>query len=264
MLNKQSISVTTEFTSFVGRGSCDQRSFPADALIIGFGDIGEPKVSMIAETDLADAVCDDLIIFAISQTACVRLFGILPKPLGSWYLPADMRGMGRKLVAVEGAGEVPDMLRVAYSIELLCSLFAALAAQDMVEVRGATTLSEMDIGRIAKAHEMVTQQWQERITVSSVARQCGLNKSKLTRGFRELYRCTIPEALAERRLERARELMAQSDLPVSSIAYRCGYSNNASFTRAFARRFGTTPTEMRRLESDARSCTATHARTRMT
>lgn len=260
MVKKRSIPVTGEFTSFVGRGSCDLKRLPADALVIGFGDIGEPMVSMIPATDLADAVCDDLVIFAISRAACIRLFGILPNSSGRWYLPADMRGAGRKLVAVEGEGEVPDMLRAAYSIELLCGLFAALEAKHMVEVRGATTLSEMDIGRIAKAHEMVTEHWQERITVNSVARQCGLNKCKLTRGFRELYRCTIPEALAERRLGRARELLAQSDLPVSSIAYKCGYSNNASFTRAFARRFGKTPTVMRRQETDPNSWAATHAR----
>lgn len=260
MLSKQSISVTPEFTSFVGRGSCDRRRLPDDALIIGFGDIGEPIVSMIIEADLVDAVRDDLVILAINRTACVRLFGIMPKPSGRWYLPAELRGMGRKLVAVEGAGEVPDMVRAAYSMELLCNLFAALVAQDIVEVRGATSLNEMDIGRIARAHEIVTEHWQERITVDSVARQCGLNKSKLTRGFRELYRCTVPEALAERRLERARELLAQSDWPVSRIAYKCGYSNNASFTRAFARRFGTTPTEMRRRESDPSSWAATHAR----
>jgi len=248
--NKLSVPVSTEFTSFVGRGECDTACLPAEAVLIGFGDIGEPIVSVIAQSDLVDAVYDDLVVLAIGRAACIRLFGLLPKTSGRWYLPADLRGLGRKLVAVEGEGEVADMLRAARSMELLCGLFAALATKKMVEVRGATTLTELDIGRVAKAHEMVTENWQERLTVANIAQRCGLNKAKLTRGFRELYSCTIPEALAERRLERARELLAQSDMPVSSIAYRCGYENNASFTRAFARRFGATPTEIRRQESD--------------
>lgn len=248
---KLTVLVSTEITSLVGRGECNAACLPADAVIIGFGDIGEPIVSVIAQSDLADTVYDDLVVLAIGRPACIRLFGLMPRLSGRWYLPADLRGLGRKLVAVEGEGEVADMLRAARSMELLCGLFAALVAKKMVEVRGATTLTEQDIGRVAKAHEMVTENWQERLTVSSVAQRCGLNKAKLTRGFRELYSCTIPEALTERRLERARELLAQSDLPVSSIAYRCGYANNASFTRAFVRRFGATPTEIRRRESDA-------------
>jgi AraC family transcriptional activator of pyochelin receptor len=38
-----------------------------------------------------------------------------------------------------------------------------------------------------------------------------------------------------------------SDLPVSSVGYACGYLNNASFTRAFARRFGVVPSALRRI-----------------
>ncbi|MEX6650950.1 helix-turn-helix domain-containing protein [Pseudomonas aeruginosa] len=34
-------------------------------------------------------------------------------------------------------------------------------------------------------------------------------------------------------------------MPVSSIGYQCGYLNNASFTRAFSRQFGTTPSSLR-------------------
>jgi AraC family transcriptional activator of pyochelin receptor len=140
------------------------------------------------------------------------------------------------------------MLRTARSMELLCQLFAALEADRMVEVGGATTLSEQDIVRVAAAHQLVNECWQEKLTVSTVARRCGLSKAKLTYGFRQLYQCTVPEAVSARRLEHARQLLAQSDLQISSIGYRCGYLSNASFTRAFARRFGMAPTEMRRLE----------------
>ena len=45
-----------------------------------------------------------------------------------------------------------------------------------------------------------------------------------------------------------RSRLAASDLPVGSIGYRCGYSNNASFTRAFSRRYGIAPTRLRALE----------------
>lgn len=257
--SKLTVLVSTEITSFVGRGECNSACLPADAVLIGFGDIGEPTVSVIAPTDLVDAVYDDLVVLAIGRAACIRLFGLLPRPAGRWYLPADLRGLGRKLVAVEGEGEVAEMLRAARSMELLCGLFATFTTKKMVEVRGVTSLTELDIGRVAKAHEIVTENWQERLTVADIAQRCGLNKAKLTRGFRELYSCTIPEALAQRRLEHARELLAQSDMPVSSIAYRCGYANNASFTRAFARRFGATPTEIRRQETDATRFAATAA-----
>src|SRR3546814_16848494 len=94
---------------------------------------------------------------------------------------------------------------------------------------------------------MRSSDWSSDVCSSDlIARRSGLGKAKLTQGFREMYKCTVAEAVSERRLSHARTLLSLSDLPVSSIGYRCGYQSNASFTRAFARRFGMTPTDMRR------------------
>ncbi len=246
MSQKHAVLVSPEFTSFVGRGACDPVALPGDAILLGFGDIGEPAVSLLEFGDLSTRAVDHLLVLAIDRAACMRLFGIIPKVRASWYLPADLRGLCRAVVAVEGDGEASDMLRAARSVELLHGLFAAFGDDRMVKVHGATMLSETDVMLVAAAHQIVLENWQQPLTVSSVARRCGLNKSKLTRGFRDLYRCTVPEAVTERRLGRAREMLKESDLPVSTVGYRCGYTNNASFTRAFARRFGMTPTDLRR------------------
>ena len=252
MSNKRTVIVSPELTSYIGRGSCDLASLPSDPLIFGFGDIGEPAVSVLTPA-LAVEAHDDLVVLAIDRAACLRMFGFVPKAGGRWYLPADLRGIGRAVVAVEGDGEAAGLLRVARSLELLCQLLAALEEDRMVEAQGATTLSEHDIALVAAAHQLVLEHWQEKLTVDSIARRCGLNKAKLTRGFRELYQCTVAEAVSERRLDNARQLLVQSDLPVAVVGYRSGYTSNASFTRAFARRFGMAPTEMRRRANDKRN-----------
>jgi AraC family transcriptional activator of pyochelin receptor len=40
-------------------------------------------------------------------------------------------------------------------------------------------------------------------------------------------------------------MLRTTDLPVSSIGYENGYLNNASFARAFSRRFGLSPSDFR-------------------
>ena len=98
---------------------------------------------------------------------------------------------------------------------------------------------------MASARELIEENWRERLTLSQIARSCGLNRSKLSRGFRELYRCSVSEAIAERRLAEARRELLATDLPVGLIGYRSGYQNNASFSRAFCRRFGIPPSDFR-------------------
>ncbi|MBJ7438963.1 MAG: helix-turn-helix transcriptional regulator [Sphingopyxis sp.] len=248
MTNKRAIIISAEFTSYVGRGALETAYLPPEPIVIGFGDIGEPAVSILAVDEIGAGANCHILLFAISRLACLRMFGLLPGVKGSWYLAADLRELGRALVAVEGESEVAGMLRVARSLELLCRLFSALEQHQMVEYHGRTTLSETDVLRVAAAHQLVSENWQKPLTVADVARRSGLGKAKLTQGFREMYKCSVAEAVSERRLSNARSLLALSDLPISSIGYRCGYLNNASFTRAFTRRFGMAPTEMRRRE----------------
>ncbi|HET6526987.1 AraC family transcriptional regulator [Sphingopyxis sp.] len=256
MTSKRAITISAEFASFVGHGPVDPAWLPPEPIVIGFGDIGEPAVSILASEDIDSEAGDHILLFAIGRSACLRMFGLLPSVKGSWYLAADLRELGRALVAVEGESEVAGMLRVARSLELLCRLFGALEEHRMVEYHGNTTLSELDAKRVAAAHQLVSEGWQQPLTVAEVARRSGLGKAKLTQGFREMYKCTVAEAVSERRLSHARTLLSLSDLPISSIGYRCGYQSNASFTRAFARRFGMTPTDMRRREKapDGSAC----------
>lgn len=48
------------------------------------------------------------------------------------------------------------------------------------------------------------------------------------------------------RIERARRLLRDGEVPISQIAYRLGFSDVANFTRAFRRETGLSPTDFRR------------------
>lgn len=183
--------------------------------------------------------------FAVSRAACDRIFGFAPPTEISWYLSAALRELSRTVIATVGDDGAPALLRVARCTELLCALFNALAGHRLVRANGGMAIRERDILPVIAAHRIVCVEWHQPLTVQGLARQCGLSRSKLMRGFRELYQCTIGEAVAERRLQGARQLLTQSDLHISTVGYRCGYTNNASFSRAFARRFGMTASAMR-------------------
>jgi AraC-like DNA-binding protein len=60
---------------------------------------------------------------------------------------------------------------------------------------------------------------------------------------------TFVEELMQARLQRARELLADSrlrDLPVIEVAARCGFTDPSHFARRFRRRFGVAPLAFRR------------------
>src|SRR3546814_14440425 len=111
MTHKRAIIISAELASFVGRGALDPAWLPPEPIVIGFGDMGEPAVSILAGANIDDEAGGHILLFAITRNACLPLFVLLPSVQGSWYLSAHPRALGRALVAGEGVSAVAGMLR---------------------------------------------------------------------------------------------------------------------------------------------------------
>lgn len=246
---KDAVLVSHEMTTLVGAGAIPDTATPHDPVVFFFAGFAEGTSSALGYRPTFDltGLEGTPLILVVARDACRRIFATEPDGAQTWHLPGALRALALAVIECEAQGEARTTLRLARSIELLCQVHAALAGRTLVPVDGDCTLSEMDVARIAHARRIIDMHWQEKLTVPALAQQAGVNRDKLVRGFRELYGTTIAEVLAERRLAEARSLLLASDLPVASVAYRCSYLNNASFTRAFTRRFGLAPTELRRV-----------------
>ncbi len=54
------------------------------------------------------------------------------------------------------------------------------------------------------------------------------------------------EYLTGLRMQRAQELLRESELPLYEVSSRVGYASDLAFTKAFKRLLGTTPTQYRK------------------
>ena len=81
----------------------------------------------------------------------------------------------------------------------------------------------------------------EDITIDQLSEQFYISKYHMMRLFRRETGQSIHSYLSNRRLLHARELIA-SGLSATESCFRSGFRSYSSFTRAYAKRFGTTPT----------------------
>lgn len=238
------IAVSPEMTAFVGSGPLPTADRPARAIGFSFR-LARGTFAIHPDSIDVDGMADADLAFFVCVQACHRIFGAAPADPAAWHLPSDMRAIALAIVDCPMSGEAGATLRLAKCIELLCATFGKLTAKTLVPLDSDGLLSAAEAGRIAAAHRLIDERWHEQLTLASIARACGLNRAKLTRGFRATFAMSVTEAIVDRRLGGARQLLLATDLPVSSIGFRCGYRNNASFTRAFSRRFGIAPTQLR-------------------
>ncbi|MFT4185524.1 MAG: AraC family transcriptional regulator [Rhizobium sp.] len=90
----------------------------------------------------------------------------------------------------------------------------------------------------------------EAASVSSAARMAGLGQSQFHALFRDMVGQSPKQYQLRRLFDRAVDLLANTSLPVSEIAYELGYRNASSFNRQFKQRFGVTPSEFRSARAD--------------
>ncbi|MGV9267492.1 GlxA family transcriptional regulator [Kitasatospora sp. NPDC003701] len=83
------------------------------------------------------------------------------------------------------------------------------------------------------------------LTPTDLAEHAGISVSSLNRRFRAQAGVSPPQYLLRLRLDRARELLTQTDEPVERVAALAGFTSAASLRQHFARLTGTTPRSYR-------------------
>ncbi|MFC3980686.1 GlxA family transcriptional regulator [Streptosporangium jomthongense] len=83
------------------------------------------------------------------------------------------------------------------------------------------------------------------LTLADIARQANTSVRNLNRRFQDQVGTTPLRWLLRARVDRARELLESTNLPVERVAERCGFGSPASFRARFAQRAGVSPSAYR-------------------
>lgn len=97
-----------------------------------------------------------------------------------------------------------------------------------------------------KATTYVGERLDARIRVSELASTVRLSSSYFSRAFKSTFGVTPREFVANRRIERAKNLMTTTDVTLCDVALQCGFADQAHFSRVFRRMTGSAPSAWRR------------------
>lgn len=92
--------------------------------------------------------------------------------------------------------------------------------------------------KVRKAIEIMERNLETPVSVPDLCRLAGISQRQLNRLFREYVKTSPQLYYRDIRLDRARGLVTQTELPISEIALASGFSSPVHFARAYKARFG--------------------------
>jgi AraC-like DNA-binding protein len=98
---------------------------------------------------------------------------------------------------------------------------------------------------LLRAKDLVDARYHDPLDVPDLARAAHLSTAHFSREFRRAFGETPYQYLLTRRLERAAELLRNTDYSVAEICLAVGLTSVGSFTTSFGRAFGLSPTAYR-------------------
>jgi LacI family transcriptional regulator len=121
-----------------------------------------------------------------------------------------------------------------------------------VTARQSTDMLAIDDPGVARAIHEIRRRAFEGVKVGDLVSGLPLSRRALEHRFRKLLGRTPKEEIQRLRLERAKDLLATTKLPVERIAERLGYHQAAYFSAAFRRETGVAPGRWRRRQGPRR------------
>ena len=97
-----------------------------------------------------------------------------------------------------------------------------------------------------KALKYISENYTNSVSLKSVAKHLGVDQCHLSREFKKRIKNGFYGYLTELRLERAKDLLKNSDLTIYEILLESGFSNQRTFNRVFKNSVGITPKEYRK------------------
>ena len=124
----------------------------------------------------------------------------------------------------------------------------ALFTQLMVEVNrlsltGGTVSAADGDSKIIAILQYLNTHLTEPLTIDELAARFYISKYHMMRRFRDETGYTIHNYITEKRLLLAQQLLEQG-MPLGETALRCGYQEYSTFSRAYKKQFGHSPSLM--------------------
>lgn len=107
-------------------------------------------------------------------------------------------------------------------------------------------INSYDIEMLYEAKRILLSDFESKISLQQLSRKVGINEFKLKKGFKQLFGNTVFGYRHTVRMEKAKQIILETKLDFSDIAFMTGFEHPSNFHKAFKKYHGFTAAELRK------------------
>lgn len=101
--------------------------------------------------------------------------------------------------------------------------------------------------KLKKVLQFIRTNFDSKITLDDMAMQCDMSSKYFCTYFKKMTKMSPTEYLLFYRVEKSARLLLKTDMPITDVAYSCGFSDLSYFIKVFKRHMGLSPGKFRSL-----------------
>jgi AraC family transcriptional regulator len=156
--------------------------------------------------------------------------------------------VGRALALLEAANRqlAPSQLAARASIARAAAILQAGIGHSSPHSGSTDNTGSLLPWQARRVQEYIEENLDKSITVRDLSAVLYRTQAHFSRAFKRTFGLSPHAYVLRRRIERAGQLMLEGNTPLSEIALRCGFTDQAHFSKRFRLHTGATPTAWRR------------------
>ena len=135
--------------------------------------------------------------------------------------------------------------RLAEFLDLMGELARCTDTRSLSNVQLQSFDDDASLAQISGIVDWVTEHSAEQFAMTDVCARVGMSESKFSRYFRRATGNTFTDFVNRLRINRACQLLMETDRYITNVCYDVGFNNVANFNRRFLQVKGMTPKEFR-------------------
>ncbi|MBB4807021.1 AraC-like DNA-binding protein [Chryseobacterium defluvii] len=152
------------------------------------------------------------------------------------YMTAEMHLIVKEIINSSKKGLLQRLFIEAKVIKLIILIIEQFNEKKIPEISSKTS---------SAIKKIVDENYHRNIRIEEIAQIIGINPNKVRKEFKSRYKITLSDYISEVRMLKAKKLVVNKNMMIKEIAIECGYEYVQNFTRAFKKKFGVSPEQLR-------------------